>query len=399
MVNQGLAETMGVSVMHLGFASHHNWSLGNWSLASCVTALLLSSVPASAGLVETDLVSDIPGRAAVTDPSLVNPWGLAASAAGPWWVADNGTGVSTIYNGNTGVPSALVVTIPTQAGGSPPSAPTGLVFNNTSGFALPGGNKASFIFATENGTIAGWNGGQGTLAVNMADLSSGGSVFKGLAIGSVGLANYLYATDFANSGAVKIFDTGFAPTTLAGTFTDPTLPSGYAPFGIKNLGGKLYVTFALQGVGGDEAHGAGLGYVDVFDTNGNFISRVAGGGVLDAPWGLAIAPTNFDAYSNDLLIGNFGDGRINAYDPSTYNFMGQLLDQQGNPISIDGLWDLGVGNGASGGSSNGLFFTAGLDDESHGLFGELHVPEPFTLSIFGAGLAGAAFLRRREKRK
>jgi uncharacterized protein (TIGR03118 family) len=371
--------------MHSGLASYRNWAL-----AACVTSLLLSTVPAaSAGLVQTNLVSNIPGLAAVTDPLLVNPWGMAASATSPWWVADNGTGVSTLYNGNTGAPSALVVTIPPS-----PSAPTGLVFNNTPGFILPvGGTKASFIFATEDGTIAGWNGAQGTQAVTMATLAD--SSFKGLAIGSVSSANYLYATDFANS-AIQVFDTSFAHVTLGGTFTDPNLPVGYSPFGIKNLGGNIYVTYALNG-GADEIAGPGLGLVDVFDTNGNFLQRVAFGGTLDAPWGLAIAPSNFDGFSNDLLVGNFGDGTINAYDPTTFAFLGQLLDQQGNPIAIDGLWDLGFGNGANGGPTNNLYFTAGLNDENDGLFGVLAVPEPFTLSMFGVGLAGAAILRRRRK--
>jgi len=364
-----------------------NWVMGAGLL------LMSSAMPAYAGLVQTNLVSDIPGLARVTDPLLVNPWGMAASGTSPWWVADNGTGVSTLYNGNTGVKSALTVTVPTRAGGTPPSNPTGLVFNNTTGFTLATGGKALFIFVNEDGAVSAWNGAQGTQAVRMRDLAD--SSFKGLAIGSVGSANYLYATDFANS-AIQVFDSGFAPTTLGGGFTDPGLPSGYSPFGIKNLGGKIYVTYALKG-GEDEVAGAGLGFVDVFDTNGNFIQRVASQGTLDAPWGLAIAPSDFEQFSNALLVGNFGDGRINAYDPNTYAFLGQLLDEQGNPIAIDGLWDLGVGNGANGGPLSSLFFTAGLDDESHGLFGELHIPEPFTLSIFGAGLAGMTVLGRRRK--
>jgi uncharacterized protein (TIGR03118 family) len=370
----------------------------NWTLFSSVAALLLSAVPASANFIQINLVSNIPGHARVTDVSLVNPWGMASSATSPWWVADNGTGLSTLYNGNTGVKSALVVTIPPELNGTPPSAPTGLVFNNTTGFTLPTGGKSSFIFATENGTIAAWNGAQGTQALKMADQSSAGAVYKGLAIGSVGVANYLYATDFTNA-KVQVFNTSFAPATVTGNFSDPNLPSGYSPFGIKNLGGKVYVTYAVQN-GDDELDGAGLGLVDVFDTDGNFLSRVASlGGELDAPWGLALAPSNFDIFSNDLLVGNFGDGTINAYDSTTFAFMGKLLDEQGNPISIDGLWDLGFGNGANGGDKHGLYFTAGPDDEANGLFGELHVPEPFTVSVFGAGLVGAAVLRRRRKVK
>jgi len=214
----------------------------------------------------------------------------------------------------------------------------------------------------------------------------------------VGSANYLYATDFAN-GVVRVFDTNFALSAVSGNFTDPNLPSGYVPFGIRNLGGNIYVTYAHSSGGDDEDHGAGLGLVDVFDTNGNFIGRVASnGGVLDAPWGLALAPFNFDNFGGDLLVGDFGDGTINAYDPTTFAFEGQLLDQQGSPISIDGLWDLGFGNGGSAGLKDSLYFTAGLNDEADGLFGFLHVPEPLTLSVFGAGLAGMAALRRRRKR-
>ena len=372
-------------------------SYRNRALVSCATALLLSAAPAFAQYKQTNLVSNIPGLAAVTDPQLVNPWGMASSGTSPWWVSDNGTGVSTLYNGNTGAKQGLVVTIPPEAGGTPPSAPTGLVFNNTADFLLsPGGPKANFIFSTENGTIAAWN--SGTSAVTMRDLSGQGSEFKGLAIGSANSASFLYATDFAN-GAVQVFNGSFTPTSASGGFVDPNAISGYAPFGIKNLGGKIYVTYAQQGAGGDENHGAGLGYVDVFDTNGNLIQRVATGGTLDAPWGLAIAPSDFGAFGNDLLVGNFGDGRINAFDPITYAFLGQLLDDQGNPISIDGLWDLGVGNGANGGSPSAVFFTAGINEEQDGLFGELRMPEPFTLSLFGAGLAGVAVLRRRRKEK
>ena len=369
--------------------SYRNWAFG--------AVFLIAAQPAYAqtGYNQTNLVSNIPGLAVVTDPNLVNPWGMASSATSPWWIADNGTGLSTLYNGNTGAKAALTVTIPTELGGTPPSAPTGLVFNSTAAFLLPTGGKSLFIFASENGTISAWNGAQGTTALRMADLSGAGALYKGLAIGSVGSASFLYATDFTNS-KIQVFDSAFAPTTVAGSFTDPNLPAGYSPFGIKNLGGKIYVTYALSG-GDDEIAGAGLGFVDVFDTNGNFLDRVASGGTLNAPWGLALAPSDFGDFSNDLLIGNFGDGTINAFDPTTFAFEGQLLDVNGNPIFIDGLWDLSFGNGANGGLKNSLYFTAGLNDEADGLVGFLHVPEPFTLSVFGAGLAGMMVVRRRRK--
>lgn len=363
-----------------------NWAVG-------LAALLCSAAPAAAAVIQVNLVSNVPGVAAVTDPSLVNAWGMSSSPTSPWWVSDAGTGLATLYNGNTGAKSALVVTIPTESGGTPPSAPTGQVFNNTAGFVLPNGTKSTFIFATENGTIAGWNGG--ATAVNKVDLSASGTAFKGLAIGSVAGANYLYATDFTN-GVVRVFDTNFAAA-LPGSFVDPALPAGYSPFGIENIGGKIYVTYAFSTGGLDEVDGAGLGIVDVFNTDGTLISRVASpGGPLNAPWGLALAPSDFD-FANDLLVANFGDGTIDAFDPNSFAFMGQLLTQDGTPVQIDGLWDIAFGNGANAGPKNRLFFTAGPDDEANGLFGVLQTPEPFTLSIFGAGLAGAAALRRRRE--
>jgi uncharacterized protein (TIGR03118 family) len=364
--------------------SRRNWAFG--------AMLVAAAAPASAqtGYNQVNLVSDIPGMARVTDSSLQNPWGMASSATSPWWVSDNGTDLSTLYNGNTGAKSALVVSIPS-------AAPTGLVFNSTADFLLPTGGKSLFLFSTETGHIDAWNGAQGTTAISMAAPS--GAVYKGLAIGTANSASFLYAADFVQ-GKVQVFNSTFGATSLSGNFTDPGLPSGYAPFGIKNLGGKIYVTYAQQsGIPGDidEQHGPGKGFVDVFDTSGNFLDRVASGGTLNAPWGLALAPSDFGAFSNDLLVGNFGDGTINAFDPTTFAFEGQLLDENGNPISIDGLWDLNFGNGANGGLKNSLYFSAGLNDEADGLVGFLHVPEPFTLSVFGAGLAGMAVVRRRRK--
>jgi len=286
-----------------------------------------------------------------------------------------------------------VVTIPTPTGGTPPSAPTGVVFNPTGSF---GG--AHFIFATEDGTIAAWpNAGTiATLKQAVPDV-----IYKGLAIGNNGARDLLYATDFHN-GKVQVFDSNFALTTVPGGFLDPGLPAGYAPFGIRNIGGKIYVTYALQNADAkDDVAGAGHGFVDVFDTNGSLLTRVALDDHLDSPWGLALAPSDFGQFSNDLLVGNFGDGRINAFDLTTDSFVGQLDDGHGNPLEIPGLWGLGFGNGSKAGPTDLLYFTAGIpgpgEIEDHGLFGVIGAPEPSSLALLASGLA-AFGLRRRQRR-
>jgi uncharacterized protein (TIGR03118 family) len=348
--------------------------------------ITLAPEPAAAAYVVQNLVSDLPGLAPNVDPNLVNPWGLTRSATSPWWVSDNGTGVATLYNGS-GTPVSLVVTVPPPAGGTPPSAPTGVVFNPNSGTSFGG---ARFIFSTEDGTIAAWSGG--TTAALKIDNSPFQSIYKGLAIGNNGSEDLIYATDFHN-GKIDAFKTGstpgtFVPAFLSGNFTDPTLPSGYAPFGIQNIGGKLYVTYALQDAAGkDDVAGLGHGFVDVFDTNGNLLRRFASDDTLNSPWGIALAPGNFGEFSNDLLVGNFGDGMISAFDPTTASFEGQLN------IQIDRLWALQFGGGnANSGATNHLYFTAGINDESDGLFGFVAVPEPASgmlllsaLSLFGLG--------------
>lgn len=321
---------------------------------------------------ETLLVSDLPDTAPVTDEHLVNAWGIAASGTGPFWIADNGPSLSTLYDGNgTPFPAAspLVVNVPPED-----SAPTGLVFNGTTDFVLSEGGKsgpALFIFDTESGTLAGWNQtGTATEAVTVVD-RSGEALYKGLAVGSTAGGNFLYATDFEN-GAVDVFDKNFTQVSLPGSFHDADIPAGFAPFGIQNIGGKLYVTYAKQ----DENHeddvpGAGNGYVDVFDTNGQLVKRFASQGTLNSPWGLVVAPSSFGTFAGAVLVGNFGDGRINAFNASSGAFLGQLPDAHGGTLTIPGLWGLIVGNGASGGSTDTIYFTAGPFEEQHGLFGSV----------------------------
>ena len=334
---------------------------------SCLLLMLCAVINAQ-HYQQTNLVSDVPGLAQFPDPDLVNPWGLAASSASPWWVADNGTGLSTLYKGD-GTKQGLVVTVATPPGDTDPATPTGIVFNGSSDFTLTDDttSAARFIFVTEDGTISGWRSGtQSILKVN----NSGLAIYKGVTIAQGGGANLLYVANFF-TGTVDVFDTNYAPVTLAaGAFTDPTLPEGFAPFNVKNINGNVYVAFAKQDEEKeDEVAGRKLGYVDVFDGNGNLLQRIEHGPWMNAPWGLAMAPADFGKSSNMLLVGMFGSGQIATFDPVTGDFEGLLRDRHGKPIQIDGLWALQFGNGGSAGPTNTLFFTAGIDDEAHGLFG------------------------------
>jgi uncharacterized protein (TIGR03118 family) len=311
---------------------------------------------------QRNLVSDIPGVARVTDPHLVNPWGLSAGPATPMWVADNAADVSTLYSGAIGRSAPMVLPLVVSI---PGGAPTGTVFNPTSGFAVNGA-PARFIFDSEAGAITAWNAG--TAAQTVA--TTPGAIYKGLAIATNGNAAYLYAANF-HAGTIDVFDQRFAPVKLDGNFTDPNLPAGFAPFNVQELGGRIVVAYAKQDENAeDEVAGPGLGYVDVFDTSGHFLRRLISQGQLNAPWGLVLAPSHFGAFSGDLLVGNFGDGAINAYDPGTGAFEGQPRNKDGNPIVIDGLWALRFGNGVIG-TDRTLFFTAGIADEEHGLFGSI----------------------------
>ena len=328
-----------------------------------------------------NLVSDGFIPADHTDPNLVNGWGVAFNPFGPVWVADNGTGVSTLYDG-TGNIVPLVVQIPSPNNPLGGGNPTGIVFNGSSGFVVSKGTVSGpsrFIFATEDGVIAGWAPNLdvpiSTYAVRVIDNSaSTGAVYKGLALSAGGSGSLLYAADFHNN-RIDVFDSSFKPVALPlSAFTDPTIPMGFAPFGVQAINGDIYVAYAKQDAARhDDVKGKGLGFINVFDPNGHLIRRVASRGRLNAPWGMTLAPAGFGRFSGRLLIGNFGDGRINAYDLATGEFVGRLKTADRRPIQIDGLWGLAFGNGFVNQPVNTLFFAAGPGDEQHGLYGRIDV--------------------------
>lgn len=349
------------------------------ALAALIAAPLssgaASAAPANVYVVHA-LVSDGAHPADTSDPNLVNAWGLTAGPTSPWWVADNGKDLSTLYTA-AGVKQALEVHVD--------GGPTGAVFNGTTGFVVSNGaasGPAVFLFASEDGKIRGWNPGvppppPSTVAQVAVDHSGMGAIYKGLAIATTPSGStMLYATDFHNA-RVDVFDSNFQPVSTPGAFTDPGIPAGYGPFGIRAIGNQIFVTYAKQDADAeDEIDGQSLGFVDVFDTSGTFRGRVATRGQLNAPWGLAIAPATFGRFAGDLLVGNFGDGEIHAYQSLDGIWVprGVLRGTDRMPITIDGLWALSFGNGApNNGPTDTLFFTAGPDDESHGLFGDIRV--------------------------
>ena len=346
-------------------------------VVTLVIVLGVSSASAAGPVTftQTNLISDIPGMAQITDPNLVNPWGMALGTNSGLWVADNGAGLATSYNG-AGQSIQAPVTIPAP-GGTGTSAPTGVATNATFDFVIAANGKSApstELFATEDGTIAGWNASvDATHAFVAVDHSASGAVYKGLAIGFNASGNFLFATNF-HAGSVDVFDKNFAPVSTVGGFKDPQIPAGFAPFGIASINSHLYVTYAKQNAAKhDDVAGPGNGFIDIFDTQGRLLERFTSQGALNSPWGMAWAPfEGFGGFDNALFVGNFGDGAINAFDFDSGAFLGRASDASGHPITIPGVWALQFGLGLPNASST-IFFNAGIDDEQHGLFGKLTV--------------------------
>jgi uncharacterized protein (TIGR03118 family) len=343
---------------------------GDMSMTPMTPAAVTPTI--ASAFATRSLVADNGSGAEHADARLVNAWGIAFNPTGFVWVANNGSASSTLYDGN-GVPQTLVAAIPPGNAGT--SSPTGIVFNSGTSFqviqnGVSGGS--AFIFASENGTLSGWSPAVNrTNAIVAVDTGAGGAAYKGLAIASFSGASYLYAADFRN-GRIDVYDSNWNSVTLPGGFTDPSLPPGYAPFGIQAIGGRIYVAYAQRATGStEEIKGAGRGIVDVFDAGGTLVRRLVTGGSLNAPWGLAMAPANFGGASNMLLVANFGDGKINAYNADTGAFAGTLARSGGAPIVIDGLWGIAFGNGVNNQPTNTLFYTAGPGDEAHGVYGRI----------------------------
>lgn len=357
----------------------------------------------STAYLATDLISDQPGVAAITDPTLVNAWGISLNPnGGGFWVSANGADLSEVYGGDvagSAIRQPFKVNIP---GGSP----TGQVFNATTEFKVSGvkadGTRTSapsaFIFASEAGDVTGWNPGVFTAAGQAPPSKNAvvgyqapdGAVYKGMALANNGTGNFLYLADFHN-GKIDVLNSSFQKVHLAGSFTDPNLPAGYAPFDVAAIGGKLYVTYAKQDAAAhDDVAGKGHGFVTVFDLSGHFLQRLASRGHLNSPWGMALAPAGFGDFSGDLLVGNFGDGKIHAFDPTSGKEAGTLKDNTGRDVVIDGLWGLAFGNGKTAGDATSLYFAAGPDHEAHGLFGKITAnpagTNPVTAKLVGSDL-------------
>ena len=358
-----------------GGGSGRNNIPGVSSTTSTPTAPATSTPATTSAFAATNLVTDSGTNAPHVDSNLVNGWGIAFNPTGVVWVSDQGTSMSTLYDGN-GVAQSLVVSIPPAAGG--PAGPTGILFNSTQDFqVMENGVTAAplFIFAGTGGILAGWSPTvDGTHAVKMVDTSASATptAYTGLTMSSFQGKNYLYAADFRN-GKVDVYDPTWNKVTLpGGTFADPNVPANFAPFGIKAIGNRIFVTYAEHAANGPkETLGPGLGFIDVFDPSGAMISRFATGGALNAPWGLAVAPANFGAFSNMLIVGNFGDGTLNVFDPTSGAQLGTLSDANQKPIAVPGLWGIAFGNGVDNQPTNTLFYAAGPNGEQDGLYGRI----------------------------
>jgi uncharacterized protein (TIGR03118 family) len=369
--------TCRLALIGLGFG----WTLGVIGIAT----------PANAG----DLFLATPLATDASDAQLINPWGISSSGTSPFWISDNGAGVSTLYSvdptSNVATKLNLVVTIPGDG------SVTGQVFNGGTGF-----NGDRFLFVSEDGTISGWRGALGATA-EILQSPSADSAYKGVSLDTTGGHSYLLSANF-KSGSIDVMKGDSAVPDLTGKFLDPNLPVGYAPFNISKLGSTIYVTYAVQN-GKDDLPGPGHGFVSAFDDNGNFLGRIGTMGALNSPWGLAIAPSGFGSLAGDLLVGNFGDGRINIFsaDPNSPAFLGQLTDANtGNPLTIGGLWGLIPGNGTGAGSLNDIYFTAGPKDESGGVLGVLQsVPEPSSavLALISIAAMSAGWTWKKRGRK
>ncbi len=368
-------------------ASSSALSLAFGALAA---SFVLASTASASPYAQTNLVSDVPGLAQLTDANLRNPWGMAFSATSPFWMSDQGSNTSTLYRVTNGVVSkvALTVSIPTTSTG--PQGPTGQVSNNAgAGTFTVNGTAASFIFADLNGTISAWNGGA-TATV----MASTGKVYTGLAIAGTGANARLYA---ASATGVDVFSSTFAPLSPAFVDNDPGL-AGLVPFNVQTIGNNVYVTYAPAGRTAQLGAAEGSGAVAIFDTNGNLIRTLISGSKLASPWGVTLAPLGFGGFGGDLLVGNFSFAvaEINAFDPLTGAWLGTIADQTGTTLINSGLWGIAFGNGVTGGA-NTLYFNAGINNETNGLFGAITaVPEPGVVALMGLG-AGLMLLRRRRR--
>ena len=343
--------------------------------ASAMLALpIAAAAQANNSFVQTNIISDGAVSAMQTDPTLINPWGVSIGTQ--FWVDAAGSGNSLVENGNG--TKDFSVAVPAGSSAVPHGLPAGTVYNaNTSLFPIAGGS-AQFLFGTLDGTIAGWNASS-SQAITVINNSAQGASYTDIAIDPTSAGSFLLAANFA-AGKVETFSSTFAPAQLTGSFSDPSIPSGFNPFGIHQIGGKIFVTYAQINANGRENVGAGLGYVDVFNSDGTLIQTAIAQGNLNAPWGMALAPSGFGPFAGDLLVGNFGDGIINVYSPTSFSLVGQVEDGSGNPIANPGLWEIVFGTNGVG-DSNTLYFAAGINSEKDGLFG----------SIAAAPTTGAGF--------